>query len=142
MHYLKDEQRDYIFNLSDAETASDVLPELDDVSRADIIEDLDEKRLKRELDILKGRRGELTDEEKKKDRIRDIETRLKRLQEDRLKSQEDHTRAVEAANEELGKLDKQAKDIDKKFKEATSNVSLLEQSLKQSSDGALKFTKA
>jgi len=101
--------------------------------------DLNEKRLKRELDILKGRRGELTDEERKKDRIQDIERRLKRLQEDRLKTQQEHTRAVEAAKEEVAKLNRQAKDVDKKFLQATANVSLLERALEQSSGGALKF---
>ena len=49
---------------------------------------------------------------------------------------------MEAANQELGKLDRQAVDVDKKFKEATSNVSLLEQSLKQSSQGALQFNES
>lgn len=45
LHHLDDEHRSYIFDLLDAETASDVISEMDYVSRDDILEDIDEKRL-------------------------------------------------------------------------------------------------
>jgi hypothetical protein len=101
--------------------------------------DKSEERLKRELAILQGKRAPLTEEEKKKDRIADIEERLKRLQEDRKKAQEDHNKAVEKAQEELDKLDKKGKTLADKYTEMKRNIGLVERALKQSSDGTLAF---
>jgi len=50
LHHLNDENRDYVFNLLDADIASDVMAELDDSSRDDIIEELDENRLSEIVD--------------------------------------------------------------------------------------------
>lgn len=50
LHYLKEEQRNYIFSLLDAEIASDVITEMDDVSRDKILDDLDEDRISEIVD--------------------------------------------------------------------------------------------
>lgn len=50
LHHLNDEDRDYIFNLLNAEVASDVMIELDESARDDIIEELDEHRLSEIVD--------------------------------------------------------------------------------------------
>ena len=50
LHYLKEEQRNYIFSLLDAEIASDVIAEMDDVSRDKILDDLDEERISEIVD--------------------------------------------------------------------------------------------
>ena len=55
LHHLKDDDRDYMFGLLDVDVASDVMPELDDVSRDDILEDLQHDRLTEivdEMDLL------------------------------------------------------------------------------------------
>ena len=50
LHYLKEDHRSYIFSLLDAEVASDVIAEMDDVSRDKILDDLDEKRISEIVD--------------------------------------------------------------------------------------------
>ena len=50
LHYLDDDHRNYIFELLDAEVASDVISEMDDVSRDDILEDLHEDRISEIVD--------------------------------------------------------------------------------------------
>jgi len=50
LHYLKEDQRNYIFSLLDAEVASDVIAEMDDVSRDKILDDLDEGRISEIVD--------------------------------------------------------------------------------------------
>lgn len=101
--------------------------------------DKDEARLKRELKILQGKRGPLTEEERKKERIADIEGRLSRLQEDRTKAQEDHVKETQKAQEELAKLERQGGELAKKYQEAKRNIQLVEKSLEGSSQGALEF---
>ena len=50
LHYLNEENRDYIFSLLDAEIASDVIAEMDDISRDKILDDLDEERISEIVD--------------------------------------------------------------------------------------------
>ena len=50
LHYLKEDHRNYIFSLLDAEAASDVIAEMDDVSRDKILDDLDEDRISEIVD--------------------------------------------------------------------------------------------
>lgn len=45
LYHLDDEHRNYIFELLDAEVASDVISEMDDASREDILEELHEDRI-------------------------------------------------------------------------------------------------
>ena len=50
LHYLNEDNRHYTFSLLDAETASDVIAEMDDVSRDTILDDLDEYRISEIVD--------------------------------------------------------------------------------------------
>lgn len=50
IHHLSEDDSNYIFSLLTAETASDVISEMDDVSRDQIIDDLDEIRLSEIVD--------------------------------------------------------------------------------------------
>ena len=50
IHYLPEEDRDYLFKLLEVEVASDVISELDDVSRDDVLEDMDSVRLTKIID--------------------------------------------------------------------------------------------
>jgi magnesium transporter len=50
LYHLDDKHRDYIFDLLDAEIASEVISEMDDVSREDILEDLPEDRISEIVD--------------------------------------------------------------------------------------------
>ncbi len=50
LYHLSDDHRTHIFDLLDAETASDVISEMDDVSRDEILEDIDEIRLSEIVD--------------------------------------------------------------------------------------------
>ena len=45
IHHLDDEARLYLFDMLDADKASDVLAEIDEVSRDDILEELDTHRI-------------------------------------------------------------------------------------------------
>ena len=48
--YLKEEQRNFMFSLLDAEVASDVIAEMDDVYRDKILDDLNEERISEIVD--------------------------------------------------------------------------------------------
>ncbi|MEE4312391.1 MAG: magnesium transporter [candidate division KSB1 bacterium] len=50
IHYLREQDRDYLFKLLEVDVASDVLSELDDVSRNDVLEDMDSVRLTEIID--------------------------------------------------------------------------------------------
>ena len=50
LHHLNEDNRNYIFSLFDAETASDVISEMDDVYRDKILDDLDEDRISEIVD--------------------------------------------------------------------------------------------
>ncbi|MBN1153747.1 magnesium transporter [candidate division KSB1 bacterium] len=49
-HHINENSRDYIFNLLNADLASDVMAELDESARDDLIEELDENRLSEIVD--------------------------------------------------------------------------------------------
>ena len=50
LRHLQDPQRDYLFNLIDPKVASDVIVELDEFSREELLEDLDEDRISELVD--------------------------------------------------------------------------------------------
>jgi magnesium transporter len=50
LYHLDDDHRNYIFDLLDADVASDVISEMDDVSREDILEELPEDRISEIVD--------------------------------------------------------------------------------------------
>ncbi|OQX95224.1 magnesium transporter [candidate division KSB1 bacterium 4572_119] len=50
LHYLNEENSNYIFSLLNAEVASDVIAEMDDISRDKILDDLDEQRISEIVD--------------------------------------------------------------------------------------------
>jgi len=50
LYHLDDDHRNYIFDLLDADVASDVISEMDDVSREDILEELHEDRISEIVD--------------------------------------------------------------------------------------------
>lgn len=101
--------------------------------------DAEEKRLKRELAVLKGYKQPLTEQEQKKAKIADTEKKLKRLQEDRAAAEADYTAKVEKAKEELQKLENTGKTVADQLGKSKSNVELLNKALKESSGGALTF---
>jgi len=102
--------------------------------------DKSKERLERELAILTGERGALTEQERKQDRIKDIQERLAQIEKERERAIEESKRKQAQGTQKILELNKKIDETSKKYNKISQNIEYVKKALIDSSNAQLKWT--